>query len=752
MTYCLEKLERIIKYINSKKMTVEPKYLAETYNIDLDTAEYLLVDGKYHNTKWLFMLHKFLETNPSIDDVLDCFDERHGMLDLIEYVSRDSNVNDSNDIDSVDNESECISDRTAEDVNGNDEDDEIDTDLEKYTYKYRQKECYDKFLEILKTPSYWGMLVAPTGWGKSFMHLLLIGAYFKVHNDGTNVVIVTKRKDLVEDQHLDMDTKIKRLKVSDMFPKTKIKIESYVKHVDYKLLNKNANYRKIIVINSDKIIKDKTTKIDWSKIGFVIFDEMHWIGSNEIYKAMKAIKDVGVKFCIGSSATPMRKHYENQQNIKLLMESNVLMEISYIDAWANKVIVPVHTVMMKVSDYEEVDAIDESIDGEDENYEDVFDNVDMDQKDEQKEKTKKKKMIKFTNVGKRQILVTLSNYLKKVQNKKAILFFASRTSLLEWYSYIMKKNYFATYHKYVSFSVTKGKNDNKILRAMKELDIDISEAECGLKLFKQQKKRALVFVVFRGTEGFDDPKVSICVEMDFRYERSIVLMLQKMGRAQRLCDGKDVGYYLRFVPSDSDDDVKKEIVSACINYLKYIGVRSNDLINLNTRKGMNLQIDNDTVSDQCVMEIIKMFNIDESIEFTHDDMLKEIKTAELNEKGLDLRSFVNILRTHKITNHSLYHKFIDSKKGKALELPYDYESIEGFSWDHVVPRDTYYTKDEIIPRLREITKRYHKKLENLDDNDEILQVVVTCDKKVPNNLPWKHYDLKKSQFSFLFNT
>lgn len=683
MSYNLKKLKSIIKNIDK----LNSDDLMKKYNIDESTAEYLLDNGKYHNSKWFSLLSKFLDTNPSTSEILDCFDGHQGMFELIKMT-----------------------------------DDIITQDIltSKYTYKYKQKECYDKFMEILKNPPYWGMLIAPTGWGKSFMHLLLIGAYMKVYND-MNIVFITKRKELLEDQYSDMETKINALKSSDMFPQINVKIVSHVDYADYKSLNKSTNSRKIIIINSDKIIKDKKKCINWKKIGFVIFDEMHWTGSNEIFKAMKYIKDEGVKFCIGSSATPMRRHYENQKNIKELMEGNILTEISYVEAWENKVIVPVHTVMIKISEYDEV--------------------VSYDSDDEDKEEKCKKRMIKFQPDGKKRIIKTLRKYLEKDKNKKAILFFSTRISLLEWYEFIIDNKYFRSYNKYVSYSVSSSsssKSNNRVIQMMRKLNISNTD---GLKTFKEQNSKSLMFVVFRGTEGFDDPRVSVCADMDFRHNRSINLTLQKMGRAQRLFTGKDIGYYLRFIPSGSDEEVKKEIVNACTNYLKYVGMSSGDIINADTKKGEK----ND------VVQIIKMFSVDDTIEFTYDDMLNEIKKNELNERGLSLHKFVNMLKLHKITNHGSYHKFIETEKGKKLELPYDYGMFKDFTWDMVASKDKYYSKEEIIPCLCDLSKKYKKQLDVMDDNEEILQFLIKHDNRVPEDLPWLHYDLRKDLFSFIFN-
>src|SRR5438477_10437111 len=48
-----------------------------------------------------------------------------------------------------------------------------------FVFRYGQKEAYDKFNTMICENTYWGLMIAPTGWGKTMMHYLFMGSFFK---------------------------------------------------------------------------------------------------------------------------------------------------------------------------------------------------------------------------------------------------------------------------------------------------------------------------------------------------------------------------------------------------------------------------------------------------------------------------------------------------------------------------------------------------------------------------------------------
>lgn len=260
--------------------------------------------------------------------------------------------------------------------------------------RYGQNEALYYFKEILLSNMYWGLLIAPTGWGKTLMHLIFFGHYLH-ENPLRNTILITKKKDLLNDINNEIKNDIINLHKSGYFKN--------IPHIEYcvddsfdPIRINNLISQSIIIINIDKIInkkiilkkaktdntilekditkKTKTKKvkienkeidifdplkkiklINWSKIGFIIFDEVHHIGSNCAFDLMTYVKnETNVKYCIGSSATPVRNNFSNQNNIRQLFNKsnnqsniitnailekediNILHEITYKEAWDKK--------------------------------------------------------------------------------------------------------------------------------------------------------------------------------------------------------------------------------------------------------------------------------------------------------------------------------------------------------------------------------------------------------------------------------
>ena len=235
--------------------------------------------------------------------------------------------------------------------------------------RFGQKETFEAFKQIFKFDYYWGMMIAPTGFGKSLMHLLFL-CYFLEQNPTLNCILITKKKDLLTDINTDIDRDLNLLLRSGLI-KSKPNIvfcvnESY----NPSKINK-LNKQSIIIINIDKLINkqqsnilneepnnpiQKIKLINWNKIGFLIFDEVHHIGAGCVFELMSYLKNIiRLRYVIGSSATPVRHNQLNQNNIRILFNKldlenqvkikelqkedlNILYEITYREAWEHNII------------------------------------------------------------------------------------------------------------------------------------------------------------------------------------------------------------------------------------------------------------------------------------------------------------------------------------------------------------------------------------------------------------------------------
>ena len=461
-------------------------------------------------------------------------------------------------------------------------------------FRFGQKEVFDNFTEKLNLPKYWGAVIAPTGWGKSFIHLILIGLYLSKYKK--NVMLLTKRKDVLIDQ-IDDTKRIKYLQDLNLFPK-KIKIVNQVNNFSIDKINKESEEPKLIIINVDKLIhrKYKNTdseseekinkkyeKIDWNKIGFLIFDELHWVGATCISELIEHAKKY-VDYGIGSSATPVRENEDNQKAIYNIFgknkELNILYEVSYEEAWENNIIVPVEHNYFPVNNFT---------------------------------KGKNKKCIyEFTNEGKIEII---NNILKfKLHYNKLIFYFQSRHSLLKWYKFI-NTNYFKEYKLFMSFHLDKNIKINYP-------ELSDKEIENGIVNFKKEDSYSILFVVNKATEGFDDKKVELVANLDYTKSQGIVQLIQKLGRSQRILEYKKKGYYVAPIPMDTELDNMDYLYSILDNYLE--AIKSKKTREFGNNKG-STQFD----------ALTKYINFNNFKTITIEEIIKKIK--QKRESRVNLR-------------------------------------------------------------------------------------------------------------------
>ncbi len=761
---------------------------------------------------------------------------------------------------------------------------------EEFVFRYGQKNAYDKFNEMISNKKYWGLMIAPTGWGKSMMHYLFMGSFFKKCNK--NILLITKRKDILQDVIKEIQKEIIGLKNKNMFPELDTKICDQVNcKLDYRDINKFKEYT-IVVVNSDKFItrdKDnddfnskKLDKIKWSHFGLVLFDEVHWSGSKRNVQFMIYLKRM-IPFGIGSSATPIRRSLQNQKNIQKLYGDNynIMYELSYVDAWKEKVVLKIDTIMFPIMKYK---------------Y------------------NEKKRDYMIDDDSKRLIIDEIKKILTKSYRKKMIIFFKNRTSLLNWYHHMKTNEDFNNYMYHMSFTFNKNTNnndakiknndvdyhvehhdqienedlnkntkdndekiqnkdfnynvehqdfqnenhdkfekdyqnknikhneqhyneqdkevdkkphmkhekqiekkinyelekkqekeqkieiekeqekehvtlqkkkynkqqrynvkdlenkhheknkenekendiegkekkiminekekhenslDNMVLKEITRLKINKQDISNGLVNFKNSENNAILLVVGRANEGFNDPLVDICVNMDFSKNNCVLLTLQKMGRAQRLHGDKQKGYYVCPIISKDTEEFKDILARSLYDYVKTTEENS---IESEYKK---------TISEDILRNIIETFKVEGMVNYTHDDIMKRIRQLE-RQTNMSLNQFIENIKTWKIVNNDQYYKLWKTDEiFRDLGMPRFVETMDGFFWN-MVYLDDYYNESEIINVLKDMYKKCEKEIKNEGSNKDKLNLVCKFDKKIPSKLPWKYYNIKKEKFSFIY--
>jgi len=611
---------------------------------------------------------------------------------------------------------------------------EISSNIIKLT-RYGQQEAFDKFKSVMLLDYYWGLLLAPTGWGKTLMHNIFFGEYFK-HNH-KHAILLTKKKDLLNDINKSIKQDILNLYNSGFYsiiPYIEFCVDNAFNPKQINSLNKPT----IIIINIDKLISKnkkqfdplkKIKLIDWSKIGFIIFDEVHHIGSECVYTLMNYVKNTQqVKYCIGSSATPVRNNFDNQNNVRKLFnintdilekeeldktDINILYEISYKEAWDNKIILPIKIELILLKNMTPI-------------------------KD-------KSKIIGWTyNPQDKQIIKNkIITMLKKSYKRKIIFYTGNRLSCLDWFEYLSCLDEFSQYSKYISFSVSGScytdnldtdyeDNENmpnketlqqKISNKIKELYITKEELEEGINNFKSETNNCFLFVVGRATEGYDDKPLDIVFNLDPVMDRSILLELQKMGRTTRLCDNKMTGYYV--VPIIQTD-----------NYIDNISKFMGDWMNAIVQPICDKKKETRPHTINEYSEIYnKIFNIDGFAHIDHQQIYDKVL--------LNLYTTITYKQAIKIIKHTIpkpnnkdeYNELCK----RDIRLNTDPEKIfNNFNWLEYLSIDRIYydfdTCKSVINKLLKEHPEIHKKLRS-----ETCKELCKLDDKFPPNGLWANY-------------
>jgi superfamily II DNA or RNA helicase len=650
--------------------------------------------------------------------------------------SSDNSSSDSSDNSSSDSSSDSSNDSSS------DSSSDSDDDIIKLT-RYGQQDVLNKFKDVLKNKTYWGVMIAPTGWGKTLMHNIFFGEYLK--HGKKNAMLITKKKDLLNDIGINIHKNIEVLKKSGFYDKIP-HIENCVKNAfDSVKINKCNN--SIIIINIDKLINKqdnesllkKVKLIDWKKIGFIIFDEVHHIGTNCVYEIMNYVKNVGgVNYCIGSSATPVRNNFDNQNNIRKLFNKsefkylkhseelcksdiNILHEISYKEAWDNKIILPIKIEIITLN-----------------NTNIIIDNS-----------TKKFIGWKYSADDRQKIKTKITNILGKSYRRKIIFYTTDRLSCLDWYVYLCgsdnKSEIYNNYSKYISFSSSgsdvtepENKTDNKtnrllnikINKKIKNIGLTKYDLENGITKFKNEPKNSFLFVVGRATEGYDDKPLDIVFNLDPVIDRSVLLELQKMGRTTRVFEKKQTGYYV--VPIIKVDEYTNNIGKFMADYIRAM------IKPILDKKNNEIVPQTASYYQDIAMQI---FNVDEIskingfVEIEHQQLYDTL--INYLYPTITYKQAIQIIRNNKYKPNNIEEYYNLCKTDARLSLEPD-KIYDKFNWAEYLSIERKYYNLETCKDMVKTLLKNHPWLHMIRPSETCVNL---C--KLDSNFPpagiWTHY-------------
>lgn len=651
----------------------------------------------------------------------------------------------------------------------------------KFSFRYGQKEALESFIQILALANYCGVMIAPTGWGKSLMHLLFIGEFYRKYPN-KSAIIITKNKDILIDFMNDVYSTIKYLQNQGLFPVNRqIEIVNMVTATTAitKTLQTTNNKYTLYVCNIDKIasrytkddkkdtnnnnpdVNPRLTNLltDSVNLGLVIFDEIHWAGSICTTHMMEQIKKK-VPYIIGSSATPLRTNVNNIDNTYKLFGQKIdkasvvpsdedlsleheckiksedatyglkiLHTVSYLEAWDNKIILPVEHQYFHIAGMEQVTESDSA------NITDPGDQSVIDATGSHI--TMYKKVFVFKPEGYLDYLQRINTIWQQSLFKKCVFYFESRLSLMRFYEH-MKSGKFSKipicaqsrvfmsfthsadisagaiqcanckYEEYLDTDFDKNPESGSTTVKMRlkkkctscsvgsllaKYKLDMNRHQNGIPEFKAYNGPAMLLVVGRAIEGFDDKQLEIVANMNYVVHRNIVPTIQKIGRVQRIskCGRKQKGWYICPVPNyvETRDNIK----AALLDYIKFV-MDGNKYDNSGGGNGK---------PKSSLDSVLKHIKIDKEFKLSHKDLRAAVE-KEAQERGISLKRVLLHLRNYDVHTIEDYQRL--QQQEPQLGLPANpFTQYKEFCWYNTWrPGECpYYSKSECIEVLKKIS-------------------------------------------------
>jgi hypothetical protein len=613
-------------------------------------------------------------------------------------------------------------------------------------WRFGQFETYTKWQQKLMLNKYWGAIIAPTGWGKSFMTMVMIGV-FLLKFPAKNILYITKRKDVLESQFLTKDFKsgLTRMAALGMFPQSSInKVWNMFNPGEFMRFRRAHELSadticsgSVFIFNIDKLTTDgkilnwlmKQTGIN---IGALIFDEMHWTGAEGISDSIKMIK-AKVPYGIGFSATPVRIMPANQRRTFELfgdgIELEILHEVTYTEAWQHKIILPVKHY------YFPIEYNDLTLDA----------NPAPNLAASPSRATQEPDTgitYKISESGHRKLLLSVSTGIWQCEllYRKGIMYFESRQRLVDFYAKI-RIGLFADIPIisdclavssggggiHMSFSFQKSV-DGELLTRLVGLGIQQAQILAGIKNFKAAKQKALLFVVGQAVEGFDDFRNEIVFEMDYAASHNPLTTLQKIGRAQRIepiesfksgVEPKQTGYYICPVSKKSNkQELCRYIAGLTKDYLAAVGADilddTDDPIAHPPAASILLEDPNLIQQPQNQLSRIKQIiqqnlYLADGYEITTDDILSEIRVLGYR----DIRTaklLAKFCREYGINSKAEYTRF-RAENNDRFDLRPSATDYPGFGWKLVIDPaaiNYYPTRVDCLARQKAVDAEFTK--------------------------------------------
>lgn len=582
------------------------------------------------------------------------------------------------------------------------------------------------------------LVISPTGTGKTVIFTLLLCDY--IIKNKKNVLIITKKKEILKQLPLRIKNYIESFIKSKLIKNFDYDIVDCVGDCNTSKLSQSSINPQIFIVNWDKLTSSSKTnykQIKWNNFGFVIIDESHWVGAEQIYNVMSHIKEKTKVNYLGFSATPIRCSQSNQTRILDIFgnkqDYSILYEYSYYQALTNKDICPIkyQVIQIETSDLED--------DLDDNEFDDDLDETIIDDKAKTKILSEKAFLKVWNQIN--------SNIVNKTNFKKGIFWFKSRKDLLKFYIWACKNIKDFKLIPTLSVSKTDKQTIKELINKANLSDYDFDNA---ISNFIDLKSNAILLSVFRFTEGADDDYLEFGVKMFYSSSLSDPLNeSQKMGRFSRWLQGnpngvKKCGYYASLEISDNLEEIKKSLINRFKSWIGFVRTHGTNFTNHN-------QIKTKEQIQKEIREIIDMYVDIDTIKLFQIDIDKEIIQAYSNRTS-DIVKITNALKIENSNRIKNNLDKIDTKsKYDVWALTHDFPSSDdliesGFN-DFTKLFNLDVGKYLSWAELKKISKEYQLKYPDLKPSE--IYKIMLGDKNIPDE-PEEFYKNKFTCFNDLF--
>lgn len=481
---------------------------------------------------------------------------------------------------------------------------------------FRLKKYQEEMRNIIATTKQkerlFHLIISPTGTGKTIV--FTVAGIDAIEKTKKSIMILTKRKEILDQMKTSIVKYIRQFNESGLtkLSNDDIEVIDCLGECTINKLNKISNKYQIYLVNFDKFTSSnkmkKFSKINFDKFDTIIVDESHWCGAKCINDFMTKIKNDTKVNVIGFSATPLRcQKFHRERTEKLFSDEdchlNILYEYSYYDALINLDICPIEWIPVSMQQNDFVDVEDIENEENDENCCDIV--------------GKKYKVLSNKSYSKVWKNIT-DNIIQKSFRKKGVLCFRQRRDLLLFYKYMYDElNDFSIY---ISISYEKGDN---VCDLVSECGLTKEHFDTAIREFIEEERNALLFVVNRATEGFNDDIIDFFVRMYYSTSNDPVTETQRMGRLNRWFNNdpskKKKGYFVTLEISDIED-IRKSIISRLKSWITFARSYGN---NSGGVSGNKIEQMEKIINKYVSADILKTHNI---------DLKQDIISAVLNKR------------------------------------------------------------------------------------------------------------------------